>query len=145
MPHTPHKPDKDRIRLDYAALGDNVAKDGQIPLELVKKAQGMLGRQAREQILHMMDSAVRVQAAEAAQRQMNPLELYKVGQEAVLEAIKHYRVGQDKSFREFATAFARQVMVLARTKKVSDPKPLAPPPLRKELLDPKKDAPPKPE
>jgi hypothetical protein len=141
----PHKRDKDRIRLDYAALGDNVAKDGPIPLELVKKAQGMLGRQAREQILQMMDSAVRVQAAEAAQRQMNPLELYKVGQEAILEAIKHYRVGQDEMFREFATAFARQSMAMARSKKVSDPTSLAQPPLRNELLRPKQDPPPKPE
>jgi hypothetical protein len=141
----PDKPDKDRIRLDYAALGDYVAKDGHIPVELVKKAQGMLGRQAREQILQMMDSVVRVQAAEAAQRQVNPLELYKVGQEAVLEAIKHYKVGQAETFREFATAFARQSMIMARTKKVSDPTPMAPPPLRKEILDPKKDAPPKPE
>ena len=141
----PDKPDRDRIRLDYAALGDYVAKDGHIPVELVKKAQGMMGRQAREQILQMMDSVVRVQAAEAAQRQVNPLELYKVGQEAVLEAIKHYKVGQDETFREFATAFARQSMVLARTKKVSGPTPMAPPPLRKEILDQKKDVPPKPE
>jgi hypothetical protein len=139
------KKDKDRIRLDYAALGDNVAQDGQIPTQLVKKAQGMLGRQARQEILQMMDSAVRVQAAEAAQRQMNPLELYKVGQEAVLEAIKLYRVGQDETFREFATAFARQSMALARSKAVSDPTPLPPPPLRKELLHPKEDPPPKPE
>jgi hypothetical protein len=141
----PHKPDKDRIRLDYAALGDYVAKDGHIPVELVKKAQGMLGRQVREQILQMMDSVVRVQAAEAAQRQMNPLELYKVGQEAVMEAIKLYRVGQDETFREFATAFARQSMILARTKKVSNPTQSPPPPLRNELLNPKKDPPPKPE
>lgn len=141
----PHKPDKDRIRLDYAALGDNVAQDGQIPIQLIKKAQGMLGHQAREQVLQMMDSAVRVQAAEAAQRQMSPQHLYRVGREAVLEAIKLYRVGQNQTFREFATAFARQSMVLARSKKVSDPTQLPPPPLRNELLRPKEDPPPKPE
>ena len=141
----PHKRDKDRIRLDYAALGDTMARDGQIPLELVKKAQGMLGRQAREQILQMMDSSVRVQAAEAAQRQMSPQHLYKIGQEAVLEAIKLYRVGQDGAFREFALAFARQSMVLARTKKISNPTQSPPSPLRDELLNPKNDPPPKPE
>ena len=141
----PHKPDKDRIRLDYAALGDSMARDGQIPLELVKKAQGMLGRQAREQILQMMDSSVRVQAAEVAQRQMSPQRLYKVGQEAVLEAIKLYRVGQDETFREFATAFTRQSMTLARSKAVSNPTPSSPSPLRNELLHPKKAPPPKPE
>ena len=133
------------IRLDYAALGDNVAQDGEIPPPLVKKAKGMLGRQARQEILQMMDSAVRVQAAEAAQRQISPQHLYKVGQEAVLEAIKLYRVGQDETFRDFATAFARQSMVLARSKAVSDPTQLPPSPLRDELLHRKKDPPPKPE
>jgi hypothetical protein len=140
-----HKQDKDRIRLDYAALGDSMARDGQIPVELVKKAQGMLGRQAREQILQMMDSSVRVQAAEAAQRQISPQHLYRVGQEAVLEAVKLYRVGQDETFRDFATAFARQSMILARSKAVSDPTQLPPSPLRDELLNRKKDPPPKPE
>ena len=125
------KKHKVSIRLDYGALGDTAAKNGPIPVELVKKAQGMLGRQAREEVLRMIDSSLRVQAAEVAQRKINPLDLYKAGQEGVVEAIKAYRPGQDKPFREFAIAFARQAMVLARNKTVSGPSPL-PPPGRKE-------------
>lgn len=120
------------IRLDYGALGDTAAKNGPIPVELVKKAQGMLGRQAREEVLRMIDASLRVQAAEVAQRKINPLDLYKAGQEGVVEAIKVYRPGQDKPFREFAIALARQAMILARNKAVSGPAPLPPPPERKD-------------
>lgn len=142
------KKDKSIIGLHYAALGDNAAQDGEIPLTLVKKAKGLLGRQAREGILRMMDSALRVQAAEVAQRQLNPMDLYRVGQEAVLEAIKLYQAEQHKTFRQFATAFARQSMVVAKHKTVSGATPLRPPPLRGELLGkkpPKHAPPPKPE
>jgi hypothetical protein len=133
------KKDKSTIRLDYAALGDTATKDGPISIELVKKAHGMLGRQAREEILRMIDGSLRVLTAEVAQRRVNPAELYKVGQEGVLEAIKVYRPEQDKAFREFALAFAQQAMVVARNKVASAPQTLAPPPLRKDPPPPAKE------
>jgi hypothetical protein len=128
------KKDKGFIRLDYAALGDSTVNASPIPIELVKKAHGMMGRQAREEILKLIDNSLRVLAAEVAQRRVSPLELYKVGQEGVLEAIKVYQPNQDKTFREFALAFAQQAMVVARSKmaSASQPQTLAPPPLRKD-------------
>jgi hypothetical protein len=133
------KRDKNMIRLDYAALGDTATKDGPISIELVKKAHGMMGRQAREEILRMIDGSLRVLAAEVAQRRVSPVELYKVGQEGVLEAIKVYQPEQDKTFREFALAFAQQAMVVARNKMASAPQTLAPPRLRKEPPPPAKE------
>ena len=118
------------IRLDYAALGDPMARDSEIPRELVKKAKGFLGRRAREEILQMMDQGLRVQAAEIARRQMDPQVLHEVGQKAVLEAIKAYQIKQTEDFREFATAFVRQAMALAKNKARAEAVPLAPPPLR---------------
>jgi len=126
------KKDKGFIRLDYAALGDSTVNASAIPIELVKKAHGMMGRQAREEILKLIDNSLRVLAAEVAQRRVSPLELYKVGQEGVLEAIKVYQPNQDKTFREFALALAQQAMVVARSRMASAPQPLAPPPLRKD-------------
>ena len=72
------------IRLDYAALGDPVARDSEIPRELVKKAKGFLGSKARAEILLMMDQGLRVQAAEIARRQMDPQLLHEVGRLAVV-------------------------------------------------------------
>lgn len=118
------KRDKRVIRLDYAALGDDSARDSEIPRELVKKAKRLLGRgEARQEILRMMDQTLRVQAAEVARRQMDPLRLYEVGQQAVLEAIKSYQIKQQEDFREFATAFVRQSMVLAKNRAIPDPTP----------------------
>jgi len=143
------KRDKTMIRLDYAALGDNVTMDAEIPIRLVKKAKGFLNRAAaREEILQLMDNALRVQAAEVAARQVNPADLYTVGRHAVEEAIKHYRIGQRETFNEFATAFARQSMVLARNKARPVTPPVRPPPLRSETLGKNPDTqspPPKPE
>lgn len=126
--------DKNRIRLDYAALGDSTRQDGPIPVELVKKAQGMLGRQAREDILKMIDSSLRVLAAEVAQRKINPAELYKVGQDSIQESIKLYQPDRGQPFREFAISFAKHAMTVAKNKAISEPPPLAPPPLRKDIL-----------
>ncbi len=120
------------IRLDYAALEDNSARDSEIPRELVKKAKGLLGSRARAEILQMMDQGLRVQAAETARRQMDPHLLHEVGQQAVLEAIKLYQIKQPEDFREFATAFVRQAMALAKNKARPDVVPLTPPPLRDE-------------
>jgi len=129
------KRDKPMIRLDYAALGDNVTMDSEISVELVKKAKGLIGRAAaREEILQLMDNALRVQAAEVAARQVNPADLYTVGRHAVREAIKHYRIGQRETFNEFATAFARQSMLRAKSKAMPAAAPVRPPPLRDELL-----------
>jgi hypothetical protein len=133
------KRDKNMIRLDYAALGDTATGDGPISIELVKKAQGMMGRQAREEILKSIDGSLRVLAAEVAQRRVSPVELYKAGQEGILEAIKLYQPEQDKAFREFAIAYARQAMVVARNKVASEPQKLAPPPLRKDPPPPAKE------
>jgi hypothetical protein len=127
------KKDKSMIRLDYAALGDNSARDSEIPRELIKKAKGLLGRRARTEILQMMDQLLRVQAAEVARRQMDPQRLHEAGRQAVLEAIKSYQIDQPQDFREFAVAFARQAMILAKTKARADVVPLAPPPLRDEV------------
>jgi hypothetical protein len=130
------KRDKSVIRLDYAALGGNTPRDAEIPRELVKKAKGLLGRRARAEILQMMDQTLRVQAAEAARRQMDPQRLYEVGLQAVLEAIKSYEIKQPEDFREFAIAFVRQAMVHAKNKAHGDVVPLAPPPLRDKPASP---------
>ena len=125
------------IRLDYAALGDNSAREGEIPRELVKKAKGLLGRRARTEVLQMMDQSLRVQAAEVARRQMDPQRLHEVGRQAVLEAIKSYQVDQPEDFREFAIALARQSMILAKNKARVDVVPLAPPPPKPPQEPPK--------
>jgi hypothetical protein len=132
------KRNKPMIRLDYAALGDNSAREGEIPRELVKKAKGLLGRRARTEVLQMMDQSLRVQAAEVARRQMDLQRLHKVGRQAVLEAIKSYQIDQPEGFREFAIALARQAMILAKNKARADVVPLAPPPLRDEPSPPPK-------
>ena len=121
------------IRLDYAALGDNSARDTEVPRELIKKAKGLLGRRARAEILQMMDQLVRIQAAEVAHRQMDPQRLHEVGRQAVLEAIKSYPIDQGGDFRDFALALARQAMTVAKNKARADAVPLAPPPLRDEV------------
>jgi hypothetical protein len=136
--------DKPLIRLDYAALGGNPEQDSEIPVELVKKAQSwFLGRGWRQEVLRLMDQSLRVHAAEVAKRQMDPLRLYAVGRQAVLEAIKLYRFKQHGDFREFATAYARQTMTLAKNKTLPEATPLAPPPLRGEIVPPPE--PPRPE
>jgi len=116
-------------------LGDSVTQEAEIPNGLIRKAKGFLGRAAaRQEILQLMDNSLRVQAAEAAARLVNPADLYTVGQQAVVEAIKLYKFTQAESFREFATAFARQSMVLARTKAAPQKPSSRPPPLRSESL-----------
>jgi hypothetical protein len=134
------KRDKSVIRLDYAALGDDSARDSEIPRELVKKAKRFIGRGgARQEILRMMDQSLRVLAAEVARRQMDPLRLYEVGQQAVREAIKLYQIKQQEDFREFATTFARQSMVLTKSKTRPDTVP--PPPLTNQVLPPPQEPP----
>lgn len=113
---------KSMIHIDYQAVRDNKSQDDHVDLRLVKKAQGFLGRGAREEILRIMDSQLRLQAGEIAQRQVTPQSLHEIGKQATLEAIKLYRIGQKEGFREFAMIYTRQAMVLARNKAfVPDP------------------------
>ena len=118
---------KSMIHIDYQVLREGKTRDGHVDIRLVKKARRIFGRVAREEILRIMDPLLRVQAGEIAQRQVTPQSLHEIGQQAMLEAIKLYRVGQRESFGEFAMIYARQAMVLARNK-MSVPDPHAPGP-----------------
>ncbi len=125
------------IRLDYASLGGTGTPDAEIDRALVKKAKGFLGGHAREEILQMIDHNLRVLSAEVAQRQVKPELLYKIGQDAVGEAIKAYKIKQPEDFREFAMAFARQSMFLAKgrlLRKAAPPAPPSRPPIGKDEL-----------
>src|ERR1700733_2148942 len=119
------KQDKMTIRLDYASLGGSGSPENEIDPALVKKAKGLFGRHAREEILELVDHNLRLLAAEVAQRQVKPELLYKVGQEAIEEAIKSYKISQREGFRQFAVAFARQSMSLAKQKMSREPAPPA--------------------
>jgi hypothetical protein len=118
---------KSMIHIDYQAARESKSHNDHVDLRLVKKARGFFGKTAREEILRIMDPLLRLQAGEIAARLVTPQSLHEVGQQAVLEAIKLYRVGQKESFREFAMIYTRQAMVLARNK-VSVPDPHAPRP-----------------
>ena len=118
---------KTMIHIDYTVARDGKAQDSHVDSRLVKKAQGFFGKAAREEILQIMDSSLRLQAGEIAQRLVNPQTLHEVGQQAIVEAIKLYKIGQKESFREFAMIYARQAMVLARNSQ-SVPDPHAPRP-----------------
>ncbi|MGD1020508.1 MAG: hypothetical protein ABSA12_14440 [Verrucomicrobiia bacterium] len=128
------KPNKPIISLDYASLGGTGTPDAEIDRALVKKAKGLLGRHAREEILQLMDQNLRVLSAEVAQRQVKPELLYKIGQDAVGEAIKAYKIKQPENFREFAVAFARQSMYLAKGRLLRKTAPPARPPIDKDKL-----------
>jgi len=118
---------KSMIHIDYQALRDSKSQDDHVDPRLVKKARRFFGRAAREEILRILDPLLRLQAGEVAQRQVTPQSLHEVGRQAMLEAIKLYRIGQKESFREFAMIYTRQAMVLARNK-MSVPDPHAPRP-----------------
>ena len=116
------KKQKSMIHIDYKVAGETKSQDSHVDIRLVKKAQGFLGRGAREEILRILDPQLRLQAGEIAQRQVTPQSLHEIGQQAALEAIKLYRIGQKEGFREFAMIYTRQAMVLARNKAfVPDP------------------------
>ncbi len=85
---------KSMIRIDYQVLRETKARDGHVDVRLVKKARRLFGRAAREEILRIMDPVLRVQASEIAERHVTPQSLHEIGQQAILEAIKLYRVGQ---------------------------------------------------
>jgi hypothetical protein len=121
------KKQKPMIHIDYKVAGDAATEDNHVDIRLVKKAQGFLGRGAREEILRILDPLLRLQSGEISQRLVTPQSLHEIGQRAALEAIKLYRPGQKESFREFAMIHTRQAMVLARNK-VAVPDPHAPRP-----------------
>ena len=125
---------KPMIRIDYQILREGKSHDGHVDLHLLKKARRFFGRAAREEILQIMDPLLRVQAGEIAQRQVSPQSLHEIGKQAILEAIKLYRIGQKESFREFAMIYTRQAMVLARNKmSVPDPHAPGPEPTRRQF------------
>ena len=128
------KQNKTTIRLDYASLGGTGTPDAEINRALVRKAKGFLGKHAREEILQLIDHNLRVLSAEVAQRQVKPELLYKVGQEAVGDAIKAYKIKQEEGFREFAVAFAKQSMFLAKGRIMREPAAPSAPPIRKDDL-----------
>jgi hypothetical protein len=113
---------KSMIHIDYQVLRGGKSHDGHVDIRLVKKARRIFGRAAREEILRIMDPLLRVQAGEIAERQVTPQSLHEIGQQAILEAIKLYQVGQPEAFGEFAMIYARQAMVLAKNRMfVPDP------------------------
>ena len=118
---------KSMIRIDYQALSEGKSHDDRVDSQLVKKARGFFGRAAREEILRILDPLLRLQAGEVAERLVSPQALHEVGQQAVLEAIKLYKIGQKENFRDFALIYTRQAMVLARNS-MSVPDPHAPRP-----------------
>jgi hypothetical protein len=110
--------DPRHIHIDYNALKEDEAEQAAIAPEMVKKAQGLFGRNARQGILQAMDSALRVQATQVAQRKISPQKLHEIGKQAIAEAIDLYRIGQADSFRKFAMGKARAAMIAARDKMV---------------------------
>ena len=105
------------IHIDYEMLSD-VARIQSIDANLIRKAQGWLGRKARAKILEILDPRLRVQAAQIAQRQISPLLLYEAGRRAVLDAITLYDPGEQKEFHKFAEAIVQQAMFSAKMKRM---------------------------
>lgn len=105
------------IHIDYEMLADAARADS-VDAKLVRKAKGFLGRRARAKIMELLDSHLRSQAAQIAQRQINPMLLYEAGQRAVLDAISLYRVGDRQDFHKFADALIRQAMFSTKMKRL---------------------------
>ncbi len=105
------------IRIDYQMLSDASRADV-VDADLVRKAQGFFGRGARQEILRILDSHLRVQAVEIAQRQIDPILLYEVGRRAVLDAIESYHREGQGDFRKFADPFIRQAMFNTKMKRL---------------------------
>ena len=104
------------IHLDYGALSGDDPLRVEIDIELVKKAKGYLGQRSRQKILDMLDPILRVEATKVAKREVGPKHLYVIGRAAVQEAIDSYQIGQKESFREFAVAYCREAMTIAKSK-----------------------------
>lgn len=107
------------IHINYDALTTKTNHKDQVPLELIRKAKGLLGFSARKELVRRLDPQLRLLAVEVAQRQVNPMQLYEAGVAAILEALKMY--DPDKTtqpFRQFAQPFIRTAMIHARDKLV---------------------------
>ena len=105
------------IKIHYGALREDDKGKHRVPDELLKKAQGMFGGNARKEVVRILDGHIRLQAMDIAQRKLNPQTLYDAGVTGVLDAIKSYNVGhEDHAFKVYATPFIRQAMQAARAK-----------------------------
>ena len=105
------------IHINYNSARDDSKESAAIDDELLKKAKGMLGWNARKELVRLFDAQLRLLAAEIAQRQLNPHVLHKAGEAGVLSALELYTVGQTReSFRTFALPIIRQQMMQARAK-----------------------------
>lgn len=103
------------IHIHYDALNKNDTGDVQVSEEFLKKAKGLLGSSARDELVRMFDPVIRRQAFEVARREVNPMSLYESGREGLLDALKLYKIGKTQgTFSQFATAFVRQAMQLAK-------------------------------
>ena len=96
----------------------DAARTETVDAKLVRKANGLFGRKARRKILEILDPHLRSQAAQIAQRQVNPMLLYEAGQRAVLDAIALYRAGEQQDFHKFAHALTQQAMFSTKMKRL---------------------------
>ncbi len=105
------------IHINYDALAKSATPKLVVTEELLKKAKGLLGFNARKELTRMFDAQLRVLAVEVAARQANPHSLYEAGTAGLLEALKMYEIGQTQQrFPDFAAPFIRTAMLHARDK-----------------------------
>ncbi|MDW8344468.1 MAG: hypothetical protein RMM51_08240 [Verrucomicrobiae bacterium] len=108
------------IHINYDALTTQPNNKVQVSSELVRKAKGLLGFSARKELVQRLDPQLRLLAVEVAQRQVNPMQLYDAGVNAILEALKLYDPEKTtQPFPQFAQPFIRTAMIHARDKLVS--------------------------
>ena len=117
LSHPPSMIEPGTIHIDYEMLTE-LARSEAIDAKLVRQAKGIFGRKARMKILKILDSRLRSQAAQIAQRQINPMLLYEAGQRAVLDAIALYRAGERQEFHKFADALVQPAMFSAKMKRL---------------------------
>jgi len=108
------------IHINYDALAKPATPKLVVTDDLLKKAKGLLGFNARKELVRLFDHQLRVLAVEIAARQANPHALYEAGTAGLLEALKMYEVGQTtQPFTDFAIPFVRTSMLNARDKAAS--------------------------
>ena len=106
-----------KIHINYKALHNTVSEDELISEELLKKAKGFFGGNARNEIVRILEPHIRQIAAQVAQRQIHPQILCNAGREGLFEALKMFEIGgRDKSFKDFSIPFIRQAMERAKGK-----------------------------
>lgn len=104
------------IHINYRALEDETDRAKvRISVDVLKKARTLFGLAARKELVEIFDGQIRVLAAEIAQRQMNPQELYDAGVKGIWEALDTYDLERLRpGFREYALPFIRQQMLNAK-------------------------------